>query len=68
MKRRLLLIAIVATLLLGALALPAASTSSSYALSVPFVVYADDIEPTPTPTATPVLPNGSCQSSGQCGN
>jgi hypothetical protein len=64
MKRRLLLIAIVATLLLGALALPAASTSSSHALSVPFVVYADDIEPTPTPA----LPNGSCQSSGQCGN
>lgn len=66
MKERLFIIALAVLLVLAALpALPAADRSVATALGV---AYADDGEPTPTPTATPALPAGSCQSGGHCGD
>jgi len=67
MTRRLLLMVLVATLLIGAGTLPAATASGGNAAAGPMVVYADDSEPLPTPTATPLSPDGSCQGSSHCG-
>ena len=68
MKDRLFIMALVAVLGLSALpnlaATPAGSGSAATTLGV---AYAGDDEPTPTPTATPALPDGSCQGGGQCG-
>jgi hypothetical protein len=70
MIRRLLLMAVVATLLLAAVlpGLPALTNFDGSASLWPGAVYADDGEPTPTPTATPALPDGSCQGGGNCGD
>ncbi len=68
MKQRLLLIAVVAMLLFTTvLALPANSGFYDSASRPPGVVYADDGEATPTPTAAPLAPNGGCQGAGSCG-
>jgi hypothetical protein len=69
MTRRLLLIAIVATLLLAAAlpGLPVTSGSDGSVSRSAGVAHAGDGEPTPTPTATPPLPDGGCQGGGYCG-
>ncbi len=69
MTRRLLLIAVAATLLLAAAlpGLPAVSGPDGGASLRPATVYADDVDPTPTPTTTPPSPDGSCQGGGHCG-
>lgn len=70
MIRRLLLITAVATLLLAAAlpGLPALTSPDGSASGRPGVAYADDVDPTPTPAATPAPPDGSCHGSGQCGD
>lgn len=68
MTQRLLLIAVVVTLLLATAWPGLAALASSDGNANPLgLVYADGGEPVPTPTATPALPDGSCQGGGQCG-
>jgi hypothetical protein len=68
MNQRLFLIAVVAILLLTAIlpGLPALSANAGGADRGLGVAYVDDISP--TPTATPPTPDGSCHGSGQCGD
>lgn len=69
MKERLFIIALAVLLVLAALpALPATPAADRSVVTTLGVAYADDGEPTPTPTATPALPAGSCQSGGHCGD
>ncbi len=68
MKQSMLVAAAVLLLLVALLALPAMSAPESSAIGLTGIAHADGGEPTPTPTATPDPLNGSCQSSGQCGN
>ena len=69
MTLRLLLIAIVATLLLAAAltGVPVMSGADGSVSPPTGVAHAGDGEPTPTPTATPLSPDGSCQNGGYCG-
>lgn len=69
MIRRLLLIAVVTASLLAAVAPGLATMASNDGSATGWldVAYAGDVDATPTPTATPAQPNGSCQSGGHCG-
>ena len=71
-RKRLVLLALIAVLLIAAMLPGVSGLSHGNVLHTSSAVIADsgDPDPTPTPTATPdpSPPNGNCHGSGTCGD